>query len=379
MRLLRPVVLILLSTVACERFVPRPPTPQPADLGSRFSDITRAHLASDSVPGAFYVVVGLNGTSFSGTAGLSDIERGIPVSDTTLFNIASVSKPLTALLVMGLVDGGKLSLDEPVMNLVRGWTPPPGFDSAGVTVRRILSHSAGLGMPSVPCPPLDSARPRTVDALRGTFGDRGPLTVIGPPGEHFAYSGGGYTLLQLGLESRFAMPIDTLLDRWLFRTLGRPYESTDPRTGAPRAVPYGEDRKPLRAYRCVGEVAGGVYLSAHDAERILSAYVGRSFGVLGGGADVDSVAVPRVRVEIPGVDVGGASYGFGHFVVQNASGDTIIFHSGGNPGAVAYLAVNRTRRTAIFVAANSERGIALVRHLVAEWGRIGGFAPPPVF
>ena len=41
--------------------------------------------------------------------------------------------------------------------------------------------------------------------------------------------------------------------------------------------------------------------------------------------------------------------------------------------------MNRTRHTGIFIAANSERGIALVRHLVAEWARIGGFTPPPVF
>lgn len=343
-----------------------------------FPDIVAAHLASDSIPGAIYAVVGDPGLVSGGYAGFADVERRIPMTDSTLLNIASVSKPVTALLTAILVKNGDLSLDAPVIDMVRGVTPPPGFDSAGVTVARVLSHSAGLGMPSVPCPPLDSARPSTADALRGAFGDRGPLTIIGRPGEHFAYSGGGYTLLQNALEARFGLPFRTLLERQLFGTLGRFDASTDPLPGPALAIPYGEDGKPLRAYRCVGEAAGGIFLSQRDAYRLLRAYVGDAYGVLTRG-EIDMVGTPRVAVEIPGLDVGGARYGFGHFVVGTPQGDTIIFHSGGNPGAVAYLAVNRRRHTAIFVAANSERGISLVKAMVAEWGRKGGFTPPPVF
>lgn len=349
-----------------------------ATVSPNFFRIAQDHFVDDSLPGGMYAVVGLSEGDEGGWFGFADVERQIPMTDSTLFNIASASKPITALLTAILIHTGEVALFEPVIGMTRGLTPPPGFDTAGVTVDAILSHTAGLGMPSVPCSPLDSARPSTADALRGTFGDRGPLTVIGRPGERFAYSGGGYTLLQLALETRFQLPFATLLDRRLFATLGRFDATTDPHPGAQLAIPYAEDGRPLRAYRCVGEAAGGLFLSQRDAYRLLGAYIGDAFGVLSHG-DVEFVGAPRVAVEIPGLDVRGVRYGYGHFVAATAPGDTILFHSGGNPGAVAYLAVNRRRKTAIFVAANSERGISLVKALVAEWARIGGFSPPPVF
>ena len=364
------------ALASCVRH-PAPAAPG-VTVSPRFFSIAQEHFVEDSLPGGIYAVVGIPDADEGGWFGFADVEHQIPITDSTLFNIASVSKPITALLTAILIHKGEVSLSEPVIGMTQGLTPPPGFDSAGVTVSKILSHTAGLGMPSVPCPPLDSARPSTAEALRGAFGDRGPLTVVGRPGEHFAYSGGGYTLLQLALETRFQLPLGTLLDRQLFATLGRFDASTDPRPGPQLAIPYGEDGKPLRAYRCVGEAAGGIFLSQRDADRLLRAYIGDAFGVLSHG-DIEFVGWPRVAVEIPGVDVRGTSYGFGHFVASTAAGDTIIFHSGGNPGAVAFLAVNRRRHTAIFVAVNSERGISLVKALVAEWARSGGFSPPPVF
>ena len=56
-----------------------------------------------------------------------------------------------------------------------------------------------------------------------------------------------------------------------------------------------------------------------------------------------------------------------------------MFNGGVTSGGVVYLASNRTRKAAILVFANSARGVPLVEHLVAEWARMGGFTPPPVF
>lgn len=375
----RSSLVLLVLAAALASCVRHPGAAAPGlTVSPNFFTIAQEHFVEDSLPGGIYAVVGNPGGDEGGWFGFADVEHQIPMTDSTLFNIGSVSQPITALLTAILIHKGEVSLFEPVIGMTRGLTPPPGFDSARVNINTILSHTAGLGMSSVPCAPLDSARPSTADALRGTFGDRGPLTIVGRPGERFAYSGGGYTLLQLALETRFQLSFETLLDRELFATLGRFDATTDPHPGQPLAIPYAEDGRALRAYRCVGEAAGGLFLSQRDAYRLLRAYVGDAFGVLSHG-DIEFVGAPRVAAAIPGVDVGGASYGYGHFVVGTAAGDTILFHGGGNPGAVAYLAVNRRRHTAIFVAVNAERGISLVKALVAEWARSGGFTPPPVF
>jgi hypothetical protein len=65
--------------------------------------------------------------------------------------------------------------------------------------------------------------------------------------------------------------------------------------------------------------------------------------------------------------------------IPGAGGDIIVFNGGVTSGGVVYLAANRTRRAAILIVANSPRALPLVEHLVAEWARMGGFTPPPVF
>lgn len=74
-----------------------------------------------------------------------DVSVGAPVGTRTVFQVASLSKWITAFGVMRLVEQGRLALDAPVEDYLTRWHLPPGdFDNAGVTVRRLLSHTAGL-------------------------------------------------------------------------------------------------------------------------------------------------------------------------------------------------------------------------------------------
>ena len=73
------------------------------------------------------------------------VSIGKPVDRDTLFQVASLSKWVTALGVMTLVDAGRVDLDAPVDTYLKRWKlPPSDFDNRQVTVRRILSHTAGL-------------------------------------------------------------------------------------------------------------------------------------------------------------------------------------------------------------------------------------------
>jgi CubicO group peptidase (beta-lactamase class C family) len=136
--------------------------------------------------------------------GVVDAE-GHPATPDSLFQAASISKSLSAMAALHLVEQGKLSLDAPVQTELKGWTLPQNDFTAQqpVTLRELLSHTAGLNVHgfngyarSEPTPTLlqvlDGAKPANSEAVR----------VTATPGKQYSYSGGGYMIVQqMMLES----------------------------------------------------------------------------------------------------------------------------------------------------------------------------------
>jgi len=130
-----------------------------------------------------------------------DLQQGRPAPANTLFNIASQTKPVTAMLVMKLVQAGLWNLDEPLSHY---WIDP---DIAGssyldkVTTRIVLSHQTGF-----PNWRTDNGGTK----LRFNF----------EPGTKFGYSGEGFEYLRHALESKFHQPLNVLMNTYLFKPLG---------------------------------------------------------------------------------------------------------------------------------------------------------------
>ncbi|MFZ1805686.1 MAG: serine hydrolase domain-containing protein [Cyclobacteriaceae bacterium] len=131
---------------------------------------------------------------------------GSPVNSNTVFQVASLSKWVSAFGIMKLVENGQLDLDAPVSTYLTRWKLPPSeFNNEGVTVRRLLSHTAGLtdGLgysgfeKGTPVQPIEQSLTKALDADEGVSG---AVRVGIEPGSEFKYSGGGYTLLQLIVE-----------------------------------------------------------------------------------------------------------------------------------------------------------------------------------
>lgn len=132
--------------------------------------------------------------------GFADVKTRSPVTANTLFLAGSISKPITAAGALTLVEQGKVKLDEDVNTYLKSWKVPENefTKDQKVTLRRLLSHTAGLtvhGFPgynataAVPSVPqiLDGVRPANTPAVR--------VDLL--PGSTFRYSGGGYTVAQL--------------------------------------------------------------------------------------------------------------------------------------------------------------------------------------
>lgn len=153
-------------------------------------------LSERSVIGASIAYV-QGGSIQVATAGVRDKETAGPVNAGTVFNAASLTKPLVSYAVLQLVDAGALDLDEPLSHSVSPIVPDDAT-SALITLRHVLTHTCGL------------------QNLR----NKNPLRMHFRPGAWFSYSSVGFSLLQSAVEARTGEGLEVTLRRLVFEPLG---------------------------------------------------------------------------------------------------------------------------------------------------------------
>ncbi len=151
------------------------------------------------VPGVSIAVI--NGGRIEWARGYGVMEAGSarPVTPETMFEAGSISKPVAAVGALRLVVEGKLNLDEDVNRYLISWKIPVNEFSkrVPVTIRRILSHTAGLNVHGFPGYVKGSAIPTLLQTLNGEAPANNPPIVVDTlPGTKRRYSGGGYMILQ---------------------------------------------------------------------------------------------------------------------------------------------------------------------------------------
>jgi len=301
----------------------------------------------------------------------------VPFTAGTRIHVASVSKPVTAWGVLRLVQSGAIGLDDPVGPRLIRWSIPAGpFDPTGVTVRRLLTHTAGFGVPAVPPFPTGAEAPSLEDVLAGRAGGDG-VRLERSPGSGWSYSGGGYTVLQLLVEELADEPFGAFLRERVLGPIGMPSTSYEPEPSDARG--YDERGAPVPALRYVGAAAAGLTTTAEDFARFLRevhhAWTGGS-AVLDA-ATLRAVVDRPVPVVLEGVE--GAFYGLGHGVHRRADGRVVLYHTGGDPGFRAWFLVDPAEGDGIFVAVNSDAGVPVIAAVRDAWGTAHGDDLPPLY
>ena len=134
--------------------------------------------------------------------GVKDIETNEPVTTETLFQAGSISKSVNAMVAMKKVEQGKLSLDEPINNKLVSWKLPENEFTAKkkVTLRNLLSHTAGTTVHGFPGYAIDEKIPTLPQVLDGASpANTAAVRVDFEPGSKFRYSGGGTTISQVAI------------------------------------------------------------------------------------------------------------------------------------------------------------------------------------
>src|SRR5262249_35581044 len=121
---------LIIVLVGVGTFNPASPVARSKGLNARaLSDRLQAAVAQGDTPGVTAVVVDRDGVLYEGAAGKLDVERDVPMPVDAIFNIASMTKPITSVAIMMLLEEGKLKLDDPVSKYVAG------FDNLQVITR----------------------------------------------------------------------------------------------------------------------------------------------------------------------------------------------------------------------------------------------------
>ncbi len=179
------------------------------------------------VPGVNIAVVDGGRVDWAAGFGERELGTGLPVTTETLFQAASISKPVFALAVMKLVSRGVLDLDADANAYLRSWQlPPAGGWQPRVTLRQLLSHSAGLTVHGFPGYRRDAELPALPHILDGAEpANTRPVRADTLPGLHVRYSGGGITVAQLLVEDVTGKPLPETMRELVLDPLGLEYST----------------------------------------------------------------------------------------------------------------------------------------------------------
>jgi len=209
-------------------------------------DCVNQEMRAHGIPGVSVAMI-QDGRVSTRVYGETDASGGAITPD-TLFQAASVSKVATAVGALLLVQEGRLSLDEDVNAYLKDWNVPENeFTQAEkVTVRRILSHTAGFTVHGFAGYARDALLPTLADILDGTSpANSSPIRVAGIPGSKWQYSGGGYTVLQKVMIDVTGEPFPSLMGELLLSPLQMKHSTFEQPLPAP-----------LRASAAAGHLIG---------------------------------------------------------------------------------------------------------------------------
>jgi CubicO group peptidase (beta-lactamase class C family) len=302
------------------------------------------------------------------------VSVGEPVDSETLFQVASLSKWITAWGVMTLVEAGKLDLDAPVATYLTRWALPESeFDNHEVTIRRLLSHTAGLtdGLgyagfaPGAGAQSLEESLTHAADASTGADGR---VRVGLAPGSEWRYSGGGYTLLQLVIEETTGETFESYMQRAVFQPLGmsRSTFAADEGNTANIATLYDVDGTAATHYRFTALAAASLYTTVSDMTRFIQAHLVGPRGEAIGRGVLKPETLELMR-QPHASKMGADIWGLGTMLyAPNGDNDFIIGHDGKNEPAInAAVRLNPATGDGIVVL---ETGNPLLATTVAgEW------------
>jgi CubicO group peptidase (beta-lactamase class C family) len=307
------------------------------------------------------------------------------VNHQTLFQAASISKPVFALAVMRLVEAGQLDLDVDIAHYLTAWRVPA---NAGwrpkITLRHILSHTAGFTVHGFPGYQASERLPTLPQILAGAAPANTPKVEVNLlPGTQFRYSGGGFSVAQQLLVDVLQQPFPQIMRELVlepFAMANSTFEQPLPARWASRAA----TAHPSKGIPTKGRfhtypemAAAGLWTTAADLAGLGVRLLRILHGQDPAGPLTSATVAAMLRPQLAEQAVGATEFvGLGFFC--NGQDDAFSFgHSGGNEGFVSQLHVYKNTGQGAVVMVNSNEGGGLMDEIFRAIGAEYQWPPEP--
>ena len=326
-------------------------------------------MAADRVPGVSVAVIHNGAIEWARGFGVVR-PGGAPVTAETLFQSGSISKPVAAMAALRLVEEGRLSLDSDVNQALTSWKIPAGAAAPGgvVTLRQLLSHTAGLTVHGFPGYAAGAPVPTLSQVLNGEKpANTGPVRLEAPPGSREKYSGGGYTVMQQLLIDVSHQPFPALLHDTVLAPIGMTlstYEQPLPEAlRAQSATPHWRNGTPVEGgFHTYPEMAAaGLWTTPSDVARF-AIEIQRSLH--GEANHVLSAAMTRQMLTVVQ-----QHYGLGP-EIGGSQGNPYFAHNGVNAGFENFFVAYEQGGNGAVVMTNAQGGADLAHALVASIAKV---------
>ncbi|MCC5626003.1 serine hydrolase, partial [Nostoc sp. CHAB 5715] len=329
-------------------------------------------LAHYRTPGISIAVINDFEIEWARGFGVCEARTTREVTTNTLFQAGSISKPVFALAVMRLAQEGRLSLDEDVNNYLTSWRVPAIASwQPRITLRQLLSHTAGLTVQSFPGYPTSAPLPTTIQVLNGeppANTEKVEVNII--PGLHYRYSGGGTTVAQQVLVDLLKQPFPEIMRELALDPLGMTnstYQQPLPNDWAARAAtahPF--SGVPLEGKHHVYPemAAAGLWTTASDLAKVgvelLRVLHGKPPAVWSQ-ETIKEMLRPQETEQTQGAN--GLFLGLG-FVASGIDDGFYFFHGGWDEGFVALIRVYARIGKGAVVMLNSNEGHPMLEEVM---------------
>lgn len=326
---------------------------QQPDFG-QLEKVVVAELKDTSTPGAAIAIISGDRLIYAKGFGVSNVETGAPMVPNMLFRIGSTTKMFTAAALVTLAEEGRIKLDEPLSNYVKGLNPK----ISQVTAHQLLTHTAGI----IDEAPMygdhdDSALGRTIRSWKDD-------QLFTEPGKIISYSNPGYWLAGFTVETIGGKPYADQMSESLFKPLGMTSTTFRPTVAMTYPLAQGHNAsagstptvvRPF-ADNAASWPAGSMFTNVMDLSRFIIAFMN------GGKLDGKQVLSPAViaKLAAPHAVIPSqpdASYGYG-LMMSNYRGVRVVEHGGSRSGYGSVIKMVPEQRFGVIVLGNRS-GVAL--------------------
>ncbi len=336
-------------------------------------------MQEDNIAGVSIAFIDKGKVSWQKTYGYSNLADSTKVTPNTVFNGASLSKPVTAMAALNLVEQGVLTLNEDVNNYLEGWKVPENefTEQEKVTLKRLIGHTAGLEryvqssfFPNEEFPTIDQM-------LAGEKPSVDPaVSVVSVPGQKQVYSNPGYSVIEKLIEDVTDKEFNEAITELIFEPCDMTHSSFEQpvpkHLSQQMATGYSNTLEPYPYKLFPFKAAGGIWTTPTDLAKFLTTVLEDHHS--GANVILSKRMTDSIFTKTP------TRLGFAK-IYNDESQDILFEHWGSNSGFTCYMVTSLNNKQGVVIMTNSDNGMSLMSYIARAVATANNwdFLQPKVF